>query len=135
MEMLYGALAHAENENGGFGFSVPRMRNQQIFEANSGFKICLLRFHFSMVEAKTGLKFEAVFGLKKSGRSLGFSSVLWDFFCVCAHGAHRKLAKLDAQGLVLNDGLLASDSTPPSSHKAGKSPGSTNALAVFALVG
>ena len=40
------------------------MRNQQIFEANSGFKICLLRFHFSMFEAKTGLKFEAVFGLK-----------------------------------------------------------------------
>ena len=113
MEMLYGALAHPENENGGFGFSVPRMRNQQIFEANSGFKICLLRFHFSMVEAKTGLKFEAVFGLKKSGRSLRFSSALWDFFCVCAHGAHRKLAKLDAQGLVLNDGLLASDSTHP----------------------
>ena len=47
----------------GFGFLV-RMRNQQIFEANSGFKICLLRFHFSMFEAKTGLKFEAVFGLK-----------------------------------------------------------------------
>ena len=131
MEMLYGALAHPKNENGGFGFSVPRMRNQQIFEANSGFKICLLRFHFSMFEAKTGLKFDAVFGLKnRVGRSLRFSSVLWDFFCVCAHGAHRKLAKLDAQGLVLNGFRLN-----PSSHKAGKSPGSTNALAVFALVG
>ena len=114
MEMLYGALAHPKNENGGFGFSVPRMRNQQIFEANSGFKFCLLRFHFSMFEAKTGLKFDAVFGLKnRVGRSLRFSSVLWDFFCVCAHVAHRKLAKLDAQGLVLNDGLLASDSTHP----------------------
>ena len=97
MEMLYGALAHPENENGGFGFSVPRMRNQQIFEANSGFKICLLRFHFSMVEAKTGLKFEAVFGLK------------------------------NRVGLLFR--------LNPSSHKAGKSPGSTNALAVFALVG
>ena len=108
-ETLYGALAHPENENGGFGFSVPRMRKQQIFEANSGFKICLLRFHFSMFEAKTGLKFEAVFGLKNRVGLYGFSSVLWDFFLCLCPGAHRKLAKLDAQGLVLNDGLLASD--------------------------
>ena len=76
------------------------MRNQQIFEANSGFKICLLRFHFSTIEAKNWPQ--------KSGRSLRFSSALWDFFCVCVHGVRRKLGKLDAQGLVLNDGLLAS---------------------------
>ena len=110
MEKLYGALAHPENENGGFGFSVPRMRNQQIFEANSGFKICLRRFHLSMFEAKTGLKFEAVFGFKNRVRLHGFQACPGTLvFCVCAHGAHRKLAKLDAQGLVLNDGLLASD--------------------------
>ena len=109
METLYGALAHPENENGGFGFSAPRMRNQQIFEANSGFKICLLRFHFSMFEAKTGLKFEAVFGFKNRVGLYGFQACPGTFSCVCAHGAHRKLAKLDAQGLVLNDGLLASD--------------------------
>ena len=76
METLYGALAHPENENGGFGFSVPRMRNQQIFEA----KICLLRFHFSMVEAKTGLKFEAVFGLKNRVGLYGFQACSGTFF-------------------------------------------------------
>ena len=75
------------------------MRNQQIFEANSGFKICLLRFHFSMFEAKTGFKFEAVFGLKNRVGLYGFQA--WcGTFLFCAHGAHRKLAKLDAQGLV-----------------------------------
>ena len=84
METLYGALAHPENESGGFGFSVPRMRNQQIFEANSGFKICLLRFHFSMFEAKTGLKFEAVFGLKNRVRLYGFQACPGTFFwCLC----------------------------------------------------
>ena len=46
METLYGALAHPENENGGFGFSVPCMRNQQIFEANSGFKFLLSTLPF-----------------------------------------------------------------------------------------
>ena len=80
METLYGALAHPENENGGFGCSVPQMRNQQIFEANSGFKICLLRFHFSMFEAKTGLKFEAVFGLKNRVGLYGFKRALGLFF-------------------------------------------------------
>lgn len=80
METLYGALAHPENENGGFGFSVPRMRNQQIFEANSGFKICLLRFHFSMFEAKTGLKFEAVFGLENRVGLYGFQACSGTFF-------------------------------------------------------
>ena len=108
METLYGALAHPENENGGFGFSSAN-DNQQIFEANSGFKICLLRFHFSMFEAKTGFKFEVVLGLKNRVGLYGFQACPGTFFCVCAHGAHRKLAKLDAQGLVLNDGLLASD--------------------------
>ena len=109
METLYGALAHPENENAGFGFSVPRMRSQQIFEANSGFKFCLLRFHFLMFETKTGLKFEAVLGLKNRVGLYGFQAWSGTLFCVCAHGAHRKLAKLDAQGSVLNDGLLASD--------------------------
>ena len=76
MEMLYGALARPKNENGGFGFSVPRMRNQQIFEANSGFKICLLRFHFSMFEAKNGIKW---------GRSVStvFKRALGLFLCLC----------------------------------------------------
>ena len=60
------------------------MRNQQIFEANSGFKICLLRFHFSMFEAKTGLKFEAVFGLKnRVGLYTVFKRALGFFLCLC----------------------------------------------------
>ena len=82
-ETLYGALAHPENENGGFGFSVPRMRNEQIFEANSGFKICLLRFHFSMFEAKTGLKFEAVFGLENRVGLYGFQACPGTFLRLC----------------------------------------------------
>ena len=77
METLYGALAHPENENGGFGFSVPRMRNQRIFEA---FKFCLLRFHFSMFEAKTGLKFAAVFGLNNRVGLYGFQACSGTFF-------------------------------------------------------
>ena len=42
-------FAHPENEIGEFRFSVPRMRNESIFEANSGFKIRPLRFHFLIV--------------------------------------------------------------------------------------
>ena len=42
-------LGAPESENCGFGFSVPRMRHQPIFEANSGYVICLLRFRFSIV--------------------------------------------------------------------------------------
>ena len=42
-------FAHPENEKEKFGFSVPRIRSEPIFKANSGFKICLLRFHFSIV--------------------------------------------------------------------------------------
>ena len=61
-------------------FSVPRMRNQQIFEANSGFKICLLRFHFSMFEAKTGLKFEVVLASKIGSVSTVFKRALGLFF-------------------------------------------------------
>ena len=50
IETLYGALAHPENKNGGFGFSAPRMRNQQIFEASK------FAFYASIcVETKTGL--------------------------------------------------------------------------------
>ena len=79
METLYGALAHPENDFSGLRFFVPRMRNQQIFEANSGFKICLLR-HFSMFEAKTGLKVEAVFGLKNPVGLYGFQACSGTFF-------------------------------------------------------
>ena len=94
-------------------FSVPRMRNQQIFEANSGFKICLLRFHFSTFEAKTGLKFEVVFGLKNRVGLYGFQACSGTFFlCLCPWSA-QEISQLGAQGLVLNDGLLASDSTHP----------------------
>ena len=88
---------------------IQKMKIEASVKANSGFKICLLRFDFSMFEAKTGLKFEAVFGLENRVGLYGFQACSGTFFGVCAHGAHRKLAKLDAQGLVLNDGLLASD--------------------------
>ena len=74
LETLCGARAHPENENGGLGFSVPRMKNQPILEANSGFKICILRFHFSIFEAQTCLKFEAVFGLKNRVGFYGFQA-------------------------------------------------------------
>ena len=69
------------------------MRNQQIFEANSGFKICLLRFHFSMFEAKTGFKFEAVFGLKNRVGLYGFSSVVWDFFLCLRPWSPQEIGK------------------------------------------
>ena len=72
------------------------MRNQQIFEANSGFKICL---HFSIIEAKTGLK---------NGVGLyGFQACSGIVFSVCVRGVRSNLAKPDAQGFTLNDGLLA----------------------------
>ena len=74
------------------------------------------RFRLTVAGDKLSVQHQcmmAVMSERFPSSPLRFSSVLWDFFCVCAHGAHRKLAKLDAQGLVLNDGLLASDSTHP----------------------
>ena len=47
--------------------------------------------------------------LQKSGRFYGFRACYGTVFSVCVHGVCRKSGQLDAQGLVLNDGLLASD--------------------------
>ena len=67
----------------GFGFLVPRMRNQQIFEANSGFKICLLRFHFSMFEAKLASNLRPFLASKIGSVSAVFKRALGLFLCLC----------------------------------------------------
>ena len=109
------------------------MRNQQIFEANSGFNICLLRFHFSMFEAKTGLKFEAVFGLKNRVGLYGFQACSGIFFVSAPMEPTGNWQSLMPK--VWCRMMVCWLQTEPSNHKPGKSPGSTKALAVFALVG
>ena len=90
------------------------MRNQQIFEANSGLasKFAFYASIFQCLKPKLASNLRPFLASKIGSVSTVFKRAL-GLFCVCAHGAHRKLAKLDAQGLVLNDGLLASDSTHP----------------------
>ena len=94
---LWCTLRIQEIEKEKFAFSVPRMRNEPIFEANSGFKIFLLRFHFLIVWGQKWPQIWGRFWPQKSGRLLRFSSVLWGgFLCLCPWRFVEEIRKLDA---------------------------------------
>ena len=77
MEMLYGALAHPENENGGFGFSVPRMRNQQIFEAK---KFAFYASIFQWLKPKLASNLRPFLASKNRVGLYGFQACSGTFF-------------------------------------------------------